>query len=119
MIDFSKLKRSFRGAFEGLSHAFFRHQNLRIHLILGFGAILLGIILRISYLEWVAVLLAIFLVFATEMINTALEEIIDLVKENHSQQAKVAKDVSAGMVLLAALFSLIVGVLVFLPKLFP
>jgi len=57
--------------------------------------------------------LATFLVFAAEMVNTALEEVINLVKEEHSERARIAKDVAAGMVLLAAIFAVIVGVIVF------
>ena len=74
-------------------------------------------VFRISPFEWVAILLAIFLVLAAEMMNTALEEVINLVKEEHSERARIAKDVAAGMVLLAATLAIAIGLVVFLPYL--
>lgn len=78
---------------------------------------ILGILLKISPLEWVAVLMAIFLVLVAEMINTSIEEITNLVKEDHHERARIAKDVSAGMVLLATIFAVLIGAIVFLPHL--
>ncbi len=78
---------------------------------------LAGALLKISFVEWVAILVAIFLVLMAEMINTALEEIINLVKEDHNEKARIAKDVSAGMVLLAAIFAVMIGLIVFIPHL--
>lgn len=114
MVELPRLKRSFRHALHGIRHAFLYHQNLKLHAIAAVGIIFLGTASRITYFEWVAVLLAIFLVFAAEMINTAFEEVINLVKEEHSEQARIAKDVAAGMVLLAAIFAVVVGVVVFI-----
>ena len=116
MINFSKLKQSFVYAFRGLRHAFVYHQNLRIHSVLACLAIVFGVLLRISFCEWVAVLLMIFLVLAAEMINTAFEEMTNLLKCEHDRRCEIAKDVSAGMVLLAAIFAVIVAAVVFLPK---
>lgn len=117
MIDFSRLIKSFGHALRGVRHAFLYHQNLKIHSLALAIILLLGFLLRISYFKWIALLLAAFTVFAAEMINTALEEVINLVKEEHSERARIAKDVSAGMVLLAALFAVAVGAIVFLPLL--
>lgn len=114
MIDWPRLGRSFLHAARGIRHAFLFHQNIRLHTVAAIAVILLGIDLKISPLKWVALLLAAFLVIAAEMINTAFEEIINLVKEEHSERARVAKDVAAGMVLLAAIFAVIVGVIVFI-----
>jgi len=116
MIDIPRLKQSFRHAFRGLRHAFFYHQNLRIHAFLAALAIILGIALKLSPLEWTAILVAIFLVFAAEMINTAFEEVLNLVKTEHDGRIQIAKDVSAGMVLLVALFAVIVGTVILIPK---
>ena len=113
MINFSRLAKSFKHAVHGLRHAFSYHQNLKIHSVLWVIVVFLGIILKLSYFEWIAIFLATFLVFAAEMVNTALEEVINLVKEEHSERARIAKDVAAGMVLLAAIFAVIVGVIVF------
>jgi len=77
----------------------------------------MGLYFRISSLEWFGISVAIFLVLVAEMVNTALEEIINLVKEDHSERARIAKDVSAGMVLLATIFATLIGIIVFLPYL--
>lgn len=117
MLDLNRLAKSFRHAGRGLIHTLLFHQNLRIHLVVGIAAVTLGILFEISALEWVAILVAVFLVLVAEMVNTALEEIINLVKEDHSERARIAKDVSAGMVLLAAVFAVLIGAIVFLPHL--
>lgn len=116
MINFPRLKQSFGHAFRGLRYAFLHHQNLRIHTFLAVLAVILGIVFQLSFFEWVVVLLAILLVFVTEMINTAFEEIMKLLKCEYDKRCEIAKDVSAGMVLLAALFAVIVGAVIFLPR---
>lgn len=117
MFNLSRLSKSFRHAGRGLIHTLIFHQNLRIHLALAGTAVALGILFKIPALEWVAVLVAVFLVLVAEMVNTALEEIINLVKEDHSERARIAKDVSAGMVLLATIFAALIGAIVFIPYL--
>lgn len=116
IINIPRLKQSFGHAFRGLYHAFFHHQNLRIHAFLAILVVILGVAFQPSFFEWVVILLAIFLVFITEMINTAFEEITNLLKCEYDKRCEVAKDVSAGMVLLAALFAVIVGAVIFLPR---
>ena len=115
MIHANRLIKSFRHALRGLKHTLLFHQNLRVHVIVSFLAIGLGILLKISQIEWVVIVAAIFFVLVAEMVNTALEEIINLVKEDHSERARIAKDVSAGMVLLAAIFAVMIGLIVFIP----
>ena len=118
MVNFPRLAKSFRHALRGLKHTLFYHQNLRIHFTVALAAAIVGIGLRISPLEWVAILIAIFLVLVAEMVNTSIEEIINLVREDHHEKARIAKDVSAGMVLLATIFAVLVGLAVFLPQAF-
>jgi len=118
VVDLLRLRKSFRHAWRGLIHTLFFHQNLRIHLTVALAALVLGILFKISPLEWVAILIAIFLVLVAEMVNTSIEEIINLVKEDHHERAQIAKDVSAGMVLLATIFAVIIGMVVFLPEIF-
>ncbi len=117
MIDFFRLRKSFRHAWRGLVHTIFFHQNLRIHFAVAVVASILGILFKITSLEWVAILVAIFLVLVAEMVNTSIEEVINLVREDHSERARIAKDVSAGMVLMATIFAVIVGLVIFLPRL--
>lgn len=117
MLDLNRLEKSFRHARRGLIHTLLFHQNLRIHLAVAVTAVALGILFKIPALEWVAILVAIFLVLVAEIVNTALEEIINLVKEEHHERARIAKDVSAGMVLLATIFAVLIGAIVFIPYL--
>jgi undecaprenol kinase len=116
VVNLNRLVKSFRAAGRGLVHTLFYHQNLRIHLAVAAAVLAMGLYLRISAREWFGILVAIFLVLVAEMINTSLEEIINLVKEDHHERARIAKDVSAGMVLLATIFAVLVGLAVFLPR---
>ncbi|KRT67714.1 MAG: diacylglycerol kinase, diacylglycerol kinase [candidate division WWE3 bacterium CSP1-7] len=118
VISFIRLAKSFRHAWRGLVHTLFFHQNLRIHLVAAVITAALGLYFQISSREWFGILVAIFLVLVAEMINTSLEEIINLVREDHHEKARIAKDVSAGMVLLATIFAVLVGLAVFLPRVF-
>lgn len=108
---------SFKNAFDGIIWAFSTQPNFRIHLFLSIIAILLGIWLQISYLEIIVIIFTIVFGLGIEMVNTSLEAMTDLITSQWRQEAKIAKDVSAGMMLLAAMGALVVGVLIFLPKL--
>jgi len=118
MIDLVKLRHAFKCAFAGIGHALATQQNFKIYFLASAVAIVAGFYLRVSLLEWVALTFSIVLVFITEMINTAFEEMVNLMKCEYDQHCRIAKDVAAGMVLLAAFLSIIVGVLIFLPRLF-
>lgn len=115
MIKVKRLVKSFSHALRGLNHTLFFHQNLRIHTLVAALVIFLGFLFKITALEWAVVSAAIFFVLVAEMVNTSIEEIVDLVRKEHHSQARIAKDVAAGMVLLAAIFSLVIGLIVFLP----
>jgi len=117
VVNLSRLLKSFRHALRGLRHTLFFHQNLRVHVVVAVLAVALGLLLKIPAIEWAVVAAAIFFVLVAEMVNTALEEIVNLVKEDHSERARVAKDVAAGMVLLATVFAVVIGLIVFLPYL--
>ncbi|MDP3726972.1 MAG: diacylglycerol kinase family protein [bacterium] len=115
MIHSRKLAASFKFAFEGLFHALSHNQNLRIHFIIAIIVILASIFFRVNPFEMGILGVMILLVISAEMINTAIEEMVNLIANDHRKEAKIAKDVAAGMVLVAALGSIIVGVLVFTP----
>ncbi len=116
-MNVKKLFRSFAYAYEGIRIAVTTDQNIRFHLTAGSFVFLLSIFLNVPKFELMFVIFAIFFVVITEMINTAIEEMTNLIKKEHSEEARIAKDVAAGAVLLAALFSVIVGILVILPRL--
>ncbi len=112
---YKTLLQSFKYAFSGLVYAFRHNQNLWIHLVMGIIVSLVAVVLRVSHFEMGILGLMILLVMASEMINTAIEQMVDLITTEHRQEAKIAKNVAAGMVLLTASGSVIVGILIFTP----
>ncbi len=109
--------RCFIVAIEGVLMVVRTQRNMWIHLFFMSIAIMMGVVLQISRTEWSWVILSIFLVIILEMVNTAIEQIVDLVTQEYRLHAKHAKDVAAGAVLMAALFSLWVAYFVFFDKL--
>jgi diacylglycerol kinase (ATP) len=111
------LRASFRYAFRGLAYLVTTQRNAKIHCVLGALATLLGLLLGLERLEWIALVLTIALVLAAEGVNTAVEAVVDLASPGFHPLARVAKDVAAGTVLLTAVASVVVGVLIFVPRL--
>ena len=111
--------RGFVYAWNGLVYAIRTQRNARVHAAIGSAAILLGILLRISTVEFAMVFVAITLVFIAEMFNTVTEAVVDLITNEYHPLARIAKDVAAGAVLLNAMLSVVIGALVFLPHLVP
>ena len=109
--------KSFGYAFQGIFTFFKTERNGRIHLIAALVAIVLGFYLELELSEWLWVSLAITLVIAAEMINTAIERVCNRITTEQEDAIKHIKDISAGFVLLCSAFSLIVGAIIFLPKL--
>lgn len=112
---FEKDKKSFKFAFEGLAYAFRTQRNFKVQLVLGLLAIVLGLSFGFSRMEWLILLFCICLVLAAELANTVVEIVVDLVTSEIHPKAKLAKDLSAGVVLLTAIFVLLIGFLLFLP----
>ncbi len=108
---------SFRNAFSGIKWAFTTQPNFRIHLLLTFIVIIAGILINLSAVDWVIIIFTIFWALAAEMINTAIESVCDLVTRDWRQEVKIAKDVSAGMMLTVAIGSVFVAIFIFIPKL--
>ena len=106
---------SFKYAFQGIYYALKFNRNIRIHFVAAVIVIIASIFFKVNAFEMGILGVMILLVICTEMINTAIEEVVNLLTNEHRLEAKVAKDVSAGMVLLTAIGSIIVGVLVFAP----
>lgn len=95
---------------------FDREQNLLIHIIATICVTISGIILHISFNEWLLVYFLVAFVITSELINSSIELAVDLVTEEYHPLAKVAKDVSAGAVLISAMCALLVGLYIFVPK---
>ena len=112
------LYESFRHAYEGIIYVITRERNMHIHVSIATLVIIAGVLFQISYAEWLACLILIGSVLSLEMINTAIESVVDLITTNENPIAKVAKDASAGAVLIMAIISAFIGVVIFLPKIF-
>lgn len=111
------LIRSFHYAFSGLSYLFRTQRNARIHLAIGAAACCIGGWVGLSRVEWAVIIFTIALVLILEGLNTAVEAAIDLASPQFHLLAKAAKDLSAGMVLIAAIASVGVGLLILGPPL--
>lgn len=115
-----KGKRSFGksiyNCIEGISYVIVNEINFRREIILGIIALILSYILKVSTIEFIIVLVMIALVLSMEIINTSIERAVDLYTMEYNDLAKIAKDVSAGGVLISSIFSLIVGIIIFIPK---
>jgi diacylglycerol kinase (ATP) len=104
---------SFNFAFEGIIHVLRTHRNMRVHFAVAVIVLVAAVWVGVSKLELIALLLAIAFVFITEMLNSALEQAIDLSTTSFDPLAKLAKDIAAGAVLIATLNAIAVGYLVF------
>ncbi len=111
------LLQSFRYAFAGLWYALRTQRNARIHLLAAVAVTAMGLWLRLDAVRWAVLVLTISLVFFAEMVNTVVEAIVDLVTPEYHPLAKVAKDVSAGAVLVTAMAAVVVGLLILGPPL--
>jgi diacylglycerol kinase len=111
-----RLRKSFHYAFEGLGYVIKTQPNMRIHSVMALIAIALGFIFHVSHAEWLALVLVIGFVMILEVINTAVETLVDLYTEEFNHLAKIAKDTAAAAVLCMAIVSVIVGVIIFAPK---
>lgn len=114
-MNVTKLLRSFVYALEGLKYTIVTQRNMRFHFIVALGVLLLSLSLPMNKVEVLVLFVAIVLVLFAELINTAIEAVVDMVTKEYHPLAKVAKDVAAGAVLLTAGFAVIIGISVFYP----
>ena len=108
---------SFKYAFEGIFAALKEEPNLKIHILISILVLILSYFLQISKQDWINIILIIGLVFAVELTNTAIEAAVDAFTDKEHLGAKLAKDISAGAVLVAAVTSAIIGIMIFMPYL--
>lgn len=111
-----KLRNSFKYAFEGVHRELKEEQNLKIHILIMILVIIAGFILKLSPMEWIICIILFGFVIALELINTAIELTVDLAMPEIHPKAKAAKDIAAAAVLISATCSVIIGVIIFLPK---
>lgn len=116
----SLLKRhtiSFRHAFDGVFWAVKTQPNFRVHLCISFFVLLFAKIFVVTRVELLILLFTILLGLASEMVNTALESMTDLITKEYRTEAKIAKDVAAGMMLVISIGATVVGLVIFIPYL--
>ena len=111
-----RLLKSFKYAAEGIKYAFIYEQNIIVHTIIATLVIILGISLKISHFEWLICFILFGLVVATELINTSIEAMMDLICPKKDPLAKIAKDTASGAVLVFASVAAISGLIIFVPK---
>ena len=103
--------------FDGIFYTLRHERNMVIHFLVMILVIIAGIVFKITFVEWGICFVLFALVLSLELMNTALENVVDLVTEEKKAKAKIAKDAAAGAVLVAALFAVIIGISIFLPRL--
>jgi len=111
-------QKSFGYAIEGIVYSFKKGTHFKIHVIVAVIAIILGIIYSISTFEWLTIILISSAVIAAETINTAIEETCDVLHPEHHPGARLAKHCAAGGVLILSIAAVIIGLIIFLPKIF-
>ena len=108
---------SFKYAFQGMFSALKTERNLKIHVTIMMLVIIAGIVLKISKIEWIICIILFGLVIGGEMLNSAIETVVDIAMPDINSKAKFAKDAAAGAVLVFAIASAIIGFMMFGPKL--
>ncbi|MBN1992878.1 MAG: diacylglycerol kinase family protein [Anaerolineae bacterium] len=116
MREINRLQ-SFQYAFAGIWHTLKTQRNAQIHLVVAFIIFILGLWLKLTLTEWAIIVLTMGLVIVTEMLNTVAEAAMDYTSTDFDPRIKIIKDVAAGAVLIAAITSVVVGLLVLGPPL--
>lgn len=109
---FDALKNSINGIFYVIKN----EKNMKIELFFAILAIITSFFLKINATEFIIILFVIFFVLFAEFINSAIEKVVDLYTLEYNETAKIAKDISAGAVTIVSFLSIIIGVIIFLPK---
>lgn len=111
-----KFKDSFKNCIDGLRFININEDNFKREILLGIIALVLSYLLKIDKIEFIIIIIVIGLVLVSEIINTAIERLVDLVSPKYNKSAGEVKDIAASSVLLMCIFSLVVGVIIFVPK---
>jgi undecaprenol kinase/diacylglycerol kinase (ATP) len=105
----------FSVAIKGIVHCFKNELNFKIQMLAAAMAVLMGIIFNISKSEWFVIILCSMIVLALELMNTAIENLCDMITKDFNPAIKIVKDISAGAVLVSAIGSAIAGAVIFTP----
>lgn len=116
MRKMKKIRNSFKYAIEGIWTSFKTERSMKIHIFIMILVIIAGIILKINKSEWIICIILFAIVIGSELFNTSIETIVDMVMPEKNEKAKIAKDVSAGAVLVVAIGAAIIGLVIFVPR---
>ena len=109
-------KKSLRDCLNGLEYVVVNEDNFKREIVLGIIAVLLGVFLKISKIEFIIILFVIALVLFAEIINTALEKVVDLYTTEYNEKARIVKDVAASSVIIICFFAVVIGLIIYIPK---
>lgn len=112
---FKRLKNSFKYSIDGLKYAYKYEQSMFIHFLVTIFVILMGLIFDISGFEWLLVFIVIGMVLSAELINTAIEAVVDMVTLEYNELAKIAKDCSSAATFVLSIIAFVMGLIVFIP----
>lgn len=107
---------NFKYCFDGIFYALTNEQSMISHFLIAFVTIVLGFLVKLSKWEWFLVIILIALVIAVEFINTSIEAVVDMVMPDIHPLAKIAKDTASAAVLVVAIAALIIGLIIYIPK---
>ena len=113
---FKRFLKSFKNSFDGLVYAYKNEQSLWIHGICTVFAIVLGIVLKLSFNEWAITLIALGVTLGMELVNTAIEAAVDLVTLEIHPLAKIAKDCGSAATFISSMISLVIAAIIYGPK---
>jgi len=111
-----EFKESLKLAVKGILYLFLYHRNMRVIFLMGIAASLLGLYLRLRGIELAILFTTVTIVFVSEIFNTAIEILMDIVSEEHHVKIKLVKDISAAVVLLASLNAMVIGYIIFVHR---
>ncbi len=117
-FSLSERFKSFQFAWNGMVKVFVNEHNMWIHLFAALAVVVAGFYFELNNTEWMMICIAIAMVIAAEMFNSSIEKLVDLVSPEQNEKAGLIKDIAAGAVLVCAIFAVIIGLIIFIPKIF-
>ena len=109
---------AFKNAVSGILYSIKNERNIKIQIVIATLVIIFGVLFKLNIIEWLFIIFAIMLVIITEVINTAIETVVNMYTDKYNEIAKIAKDVAAGAVLIASINSVIVAGLILFGRVF-
>ncbi len=113
---FKRFLKSFKFSFDGLKYAYKNEQSLLIHFIFTIIVVAMGFIFKISHTEWAILCIAMAVILACELINTAIEATVDLITLEYKPLAKIAKDCGSAATFVFSMMAAFIGFIIFIPK---